>query len=200
MKIDKKCLLHTILSPISNPESVFSSTNLSFSHPQPQKATDNLKYLQLLSECPPLSLESDEDGGHVISAYAVGGVHSDYVLEHVAHAFRQFCIGAWGLHITVEFINTFLVLEAIPNSITGQNNELVPVLSCMLLNLWESCNSLILRLQIILIFVLEISESSTQGKIAVHSGVLHKVLCLFNSVPLPWVVRFVIDTQGDCFS
>jgi len=94
-----------------------------------------------------------------------------------------------------QVLNTFFVGEAIPDTVTSQNDEFISRLASILGKVWVGSDSLLLGIKIWLVFVLEISESSAQGKVSINSGIFDVMIGFLNSLELISVVWLMIETE-----
>jgi len=97
----------------------------------------------------------------------------------------------------MQGFDTFLVSEAIPNSVASQYDELVTWVASILGNIWEGSHSLILGVKMIFVFVLEVSKCSAQSKVSINSRVFDIVLCFLDSLQFIRIIWLMIETELD---
>jgi len=140
--------------------------------------------------------EVDEYRGHIICSNTVICVWREYIREHVLYWFGYIALSSKFALDFIDFLlkcfNAFLIRKAIPDTVTCQTNKLVIISSILNSNIRIWGHSLFFRSQARLIFVLEVTESSTKGKITIDSWVLDHMVGFFNSFHFFCIVRFMI--------
>lgn len=109
----------------------------------------------------PYSKELDDNSGHVVTANASRGGHArgDYFIKHLANYCGRLIGSIVDLvYSLVDEISCLLVGQAVPDSITGEENELYFRADVVGLYFRNAGDHLIFRLKIRILLVLEISE------------------------------------------
>jgi hypothetical protein len=147
----------------------------------------------------------NQDSGHVVAAEttAWAKIFGTALVHHTLNALDELLHGtlfALNLEIVVVrlFVNvadTLLGSHHVPNTITGQKNELSILSNLHALNIGESGDSLVFCLKISVVLVLKVSQSSWKSQHAVDSWFFDEAVCSHDSTVLLRIVRFVVDWQ-----
>lgn len=142
-----------------------------------------------------------QDASHVICSYTFIRIRSKNLLKQPFHAGSYICIPhAWIFLKLNHFIAGLLICDAVPDSITSYDYELIFFSSLLPKNVGVCCDSLCLWSKLILIFVLEISECSTEGQIAIHSRIFNMMIGLLYTSQFVVIIRLVILTKWYSFA
>jgi hypothetical protein len=139
-------------------------------------------------------LELDYNAGHIVATKSSVGsnVRCDDLFKHVLNTLTQFLLF---LQLFSNEVSGFLICETVPDSITGHNHKFHFFGEGVFFYFGVCGDHLILRGQVGILFVLQISKRPTQVEHSLNSVFLYEPSCLFNSSFLSFVVGFMIITH-----
>ena len=85
-------------------------------------------------------IEFYQNCSHIISTFSIRCGFSEDVIKHPFHRVRH--ILSLLIHISFKFVDAPLVIQTVPYSIAGQNDELVIIISITASDIWKCRNCL----------------------------------------------------------
>jgi hypothetical protein len=141
-------------------------------------------------------IQSYQDAGHVISSYSFICIWRQNLLEQLLYA-RSYIIifDLWLSHKVTHFFAAFFVGHAIPNTVTSQDDKLILLSPILLDQIGVGRDSLLLRCQLILIFVLEIAKCSAKRQVAIDPRIFDVMVRLLYTLQFVIIIWLVVLTQ-----
>ena len=147
------------------------------------------------------SQEFDEAGSDVIASEALRGsnVSSTTVIDNASHSITDFLLGRL-LRATSEDLivapgDGFLGSHAVPEAVTGKEDELAGGVNWLNFNIGEGSHSLILRLHAAVALVLEVTKSTRESKSSIDTSIFNEAVGVVDAFALLSIIRLVIVGQ-----
>lgn len=124
--------------------------------------------------------ETNDDHGHVVTTNATSlGVGCQAVVHHVFTNLVKILLGS---DSSANKLDDSLRRLAIPDTVTGENQELVLFSQFMLINIWESCDNLVLGRELSALLEFEVTNGTGQSQVAIDTTKVDETTSGSNSV------------------
>lgn len=147
------------------------------------------------------SQEFDEAGGDVIASEALRGsnVSSTAVIDDSRDSIDEFLggrlLGATSEDLIVAPGDGFLRSHAIPEAVTGKEDELAGGVNRLDFDIGEGSHGLILRLHAAVALVLEVTEGTGESKSSVDTAIFDEAVGVVDALAFLSVIGLVIVGQ-----
>ena len=102
--------------------------------------------------------------------------------------------------LLADMFNHLFIRLALPDAVAPHNEELVFRLQVVGVCIRESSNWLLLRSQVFILFIFEITKRPGKIQITVNTTLLDNAACFMNSLFFLFIFRFVVETERHSFS